>query len=91
MKRSFYLLPTEYASEFELAIGSGRAIDVEDFAIGLDPKTLNAFPDFESFQLPWLGSWNSFFDYRQGQQINQEDVFAYFQRLVEAFGLDLEL
>ncbi len=90
MKRKFYLLPAEYASELELAIGSGRAIDVEDFAIGLDPKTLDAFPDFESFQLAWLGSWKAFFDKRLEQQITQKEIFVYCQRLVEAFSLDLE-
>ena len=89
MKRKFYLLPTDFSAELERATGSGRAISVEDFAIGLDPTQLTAFPDFESFELDWLGSWKAFFDKRQGQPLTQKEIFNFCQRLVDAFGLDV--
>lgn len=90
MKRKFYLLPAEYSAEFAEASGDGRPISVEDFAIAIDPAQLTAFPDFESFEVAWLGSWKAFFEKRHGQQVTQREIFGFCQKLVEAFQLDLK-
>ncbi len=90
MKQKFYLLPVEFQDIFRSAVGSGRAISIEDFAIGLDPTQLSAFPDFNSFQAAWLGSWKSFLDLPRNKKLEQREVFEFCQKLVGLFQLDLQ-
>jgi hypothetical protein len=67
---------------------NAKGIDVEDFAIGVDMTDLKTFPNFESFEVAWLGSWKPFFDGNQGKAITQKQAFDYCTKLTKLFGLE---
>jgi hypothetical protein len=83
-----YLMPKRFEAKFAQMVGSnGRGIRIEDFAIAVDDQDIKTFPDYDTFNAAWEGSWQAFFDQHANQNITQKQAFDFCTKLIDLFGL----